>query len=189
MDLPLLLKAFYAVMAIAVLSMMGLYACGLSSPRRITPKVRVPFYGWIGFLIAAGIGLHVLTTLKVPWVHWELRRARIKPDREVVINVGEHRFRVPPDGIRLREGEVVRFRMLSADLTYGFGVFREDGRMEFQMQVNPGHQNDIIWIFSRPGRYSIRSTEYAGPETWKMRLKDAIVVEPAPRLAGGQPSS
>ncbi|MBI5399085.1 hypothetical protein HZB07_00515 [Candidatus Saganbacteria bacterium] len=46
------------------------------------------------------------------------------------------------------------------------------------MQVVPGHSNEILWIFSSSGKYAIRSTEYAGPDTEKMYLKDAIEVIP-----------
>ncbi len=53
--------------------------------------------------------------------------------------------------------------MTSKDLTYGFGLFRQDNSMLFQMQVLPGHVNDILWVFDRPGVYTIRSTEYSRP--------------------------
>ena len=33
------------------------------------------------------------------------------------------------------------------DVTYGLGVFRKDNSMVFQMQVVPGHENDILWTF------------------------------------------
>jgi len=64
----------------------------------------------------------------------------------------------------------------SEDLTYGFGLFREDNSMLFQMQVVPGHKNDVIWHFDRPGVYSIRSTEYSGPRGARMIVKDAVEV-------------
>lgn len=176
MSLPLALKLFYSAMALAVLSMMGLYVRGLTSPQRVPTRVKVPFYGWIAFLVLAGVFLHVLTAWRLPWVHWELDRSEIEPDREVAVVVGDHRFRLPGDGIRIRQGEIVKFAVRSEDLTYGFGVFRADGTMVFQMQVVPGHANEIIWVFSEPGRYSVRSTEYAGPDTWKMHVKDAIEV-------------
>lgn len=181
--LPLILKVFYSVLVIIVLSLMGFYVYGLTSGRRPSLMAKAPFYGWIGCLVVAGIGLHILTAWRVPWVHWELGRAHITPDREVIVNIRGHRFHLPGDGIRLQQGEMVRFRVLSADLMYGFGVFRENGLMEFQMQVLPGHDNDILWSFSEPGRYSIRSTEYAGPETWKMHLKNVIEVAPDSRVA------
>jgi cytochrome c oxidase subunit 2 len=48
--------------------------------------------------------------------------------------------------------------------------------MMFQMQVVPGHANDILWVFDKPGTYTIRSTEYSGPDGWNIVLKDAVVV-------------
>ncbi len=48
--------------------------------------------------------------------------------------------------------------------------------MLFQMQVVPGHRNDILWQFDRAGVYTIRSTEYSGPAGIHMVLKDVVVV-------------
>ena len=73
-------------------------------------------------------------------------------------------------------GEIVEFDVASQDLTYGFGVFREDQTMLFQMQVVPGHRNDILWKFLTPGLYTIRSTEYSGPKGVAMIIENAIEV-------------
>jgi heme/copper-type cytochrome/quinol oxidase subunit 2 len=48
--------------------------------------------------------------------------------------------------------------------------------MLFQMQVLPGHTNDILWRFDRPGRYTIRSTEYSGWKGIRMIVPDAVEV-------------
>jgi len=66
--------------------------------------------------------------------------------------------------------------VVSKDLTYGFGLFRRDNTMAFQMQVIPGHINDILWQFDRPEVYSIRSTEYSGPKGIKMIVRDVVEV-------------
>lgn len=71
---------------------------------------------------------------------------------------------------------MVRFDVTSDDLTYGFGVFRPDHTMVFQMQVVPGHKNDVLWRFTKPGLYTIRSTEYSGPKGYAMIVQDAIEV-------------
>jgi cytochrome c oxidase subunit 2 len=55
-------------------------------------------------------------------------------------------------------------------------LFREDNSMVFQMQVLPGHVNDLLWQFDRPGVYSIRSTEYSGPAGIGMIEEDSVVV-------------
>lgn len=184
MTLPLLLKGFYSAMAMSVVSMMWYYVRGLTSGRASSWLAKVPFYGWIGFLATVSIAFHLLTAWQVPWVAWELQRTHINPDREVMVTVKGHQFSLPGDGVTIRQGEIVRFIVRSEDLTYGFGLFRENGRMEFQMQVVPGHDNEIIWVFSEPGLYSIRSTEYAGPQTWTMHAKNVIAVASDLRVAG-----
>ncbi len=73
-------------------------------------------------------------------------------------------------------GEKALFDVTSKDLTYGFGVFRSDNSMIMQMQVVPGHRNDILWQFEKPGVYTIRSTEYSGPKGAQMIMKDVIEV-------------
>jgi cytochrome c oxidase subunit 2 len=183
MPLALLVKGFYSVMVMTVLSMMWGYARGLTSGRQSLWMAKMPFAGWIGFLVAISIVFHVLTAWQVPWVAWELQRTHLTPDHDIAVTAQDHQFHLPDDGIRIMQGELVRFRVRSEDLTYGFGVFREDGRMEFQMQVVPGHDNDLVWVFSKPGRYSVRSTEYAGPHTWTMYAKDVIEVASDLRVA------
>ena len=73
-------------------------------------------------------------------------------------------------------GEYVEFVAVSADVTYGFGVFRPDGTLVFQMQVLPGRENRILWKFDEAGSYDVRSTEYSGPRHSDMHYADAIRV-------------
>ena len=99
------------------------------------------------------------------------------PVKTVVINIEDHQFILPENPIRIPLGKPVEFKVYSNDLTYGFGVFRKDGTLVFQMQVVPHYENRIVWVFDEPGVYTIRSTEYSGPEHPKMVLYDVIVVE------------
>lgn len=175
------LKFFYLALVLIVISLMAFYVRGLTSAakEKRSSRLNVAFYCWIGFLVAIAILFHVFTAWKVPWVHWEISRSRTRADQEISITAGKHQFRLPAGGLRVQAGKKIKFKVLSDDLTYGFGVFRRDGGLEFQMQVLPGHSNEIIWIFSSPGQYSIRSTEYAGLDTGKMYLKDILEVLPA----------
>ena len=76
----------------------------------------------------------------------------------------------------IKTHELVLFDVTSHDLTYGFGVFRQDNSMVFQMQVVPGHKNQILWEFVKPGLYNIRSTEYSGHKGIDMIVSEAIRV-------------
>ena len=86
---------------------------------------------------------------------------------------------MPSEKLEIVVGEKVLFDVTSEDLTYGFGLFRQDESMMFQMQVVPGHRNDILWQFSKPGIYTIRSTEYSGPKGIAMVERDVVVVTDA----------
>jgi len=66
-------------------------------------------------------------------------------------------------------------------LTYGFGIFTQDNATDknnamlvAQMQVVPGHSNDLTWMFIGEGYYNIMSTEYSGPLGSDVTVKNAI---------------
>ncbi len=98
------------------------------------------------------------------------------PEQIVSIEFGDYEIRLPPEGIEVNVGEYVEFVATSDDVTYGFGVFRPDSSMVFQMQVPPGRENTIIWKFDAPGTYDVRSTEYSGPRHSEMYVQAAIRV-------------
>jgi heme/copper-type cytochrome/quinol oxidase subunit 2 len=98
------------------------------------------------------------------------------PSRSVNISIENYTFHLPEDPIVIKVGEPVVFHVTSADVTYGFGVFRQDGTLVCQMQVLPGYDNHLEWAFDQPGFYTIRGTEYAGPGTPYMVLNDSIEV-------------
>jgi cytochrome c oxidase subunit 2 len=85
-------------------------------------------------------------------------------------------FHLPSKKLLIKTHDKVLFNVTSNDLTYGFGLFRTDNTMLMQMQVVPGHVNDILWQFDKPGVYTIRSTEYSGPAGTQMILKDVVEV-------------
>lgn len=172
------MKLVYVIYTAIVFSLMGMYAFSITRHYRLQPKFKVPFYGWLAFLIVSGVGIHVLTFNVIPWVKWDLSRDSMKVDREYRISLAGHRFHLPEEKLVINEGEMVRFELESKDYTYGFGLFREDESMVFQMQVVPDNRNDIVWKFDKPGVYSIRSTEYSGPKGGNMLVQSAVVVSP-----------
>jgi cytochrome c oxidase subunit 2 len=134
------------------------------------------FYTFVGFLTVLGVSLHIITYNTIPWSKVDLNRSDYKPDKAFNITVKNHQFYLPSEKMVINVDETVLFDVKSEDLTYGFGLFREDNSMLFQMQVVPGHRNDVLWKFDRPGIYSIRSTEYSGPKGALMIVRDAVEV-------------
>ncbi len=133
---------------------------------------------WFGVLIVVALVFNVVTLSPlVPWQKW-LLWSRPTPDRQISVEIENYEIGLPPQGIEVKAGEFVEFVATSRDVTYGFGVFRPDGAMVFQMQVIPGHENKIVWKFDAPGTYDVRSTEYSGPRHPEMFIENAIQVIP-----------
>jgi cytochrome c oxidase subunit 2 len=129
------------------------------------------------FLTVLGVSLHIVTSKTIPWVSMDLNRANITPDHVFNIIVEDHQFQLPQEKLEMKVGEIIVFDVRSNDLTYGFGIFRQNQTMVCQMQVVPGHKNDLMWEFEEPGIYTIRSTEYSGPKGHQMILKDVVIVK------------
>lgn len=133
---------------------------------------------WFGVLIAVAVVVNVLTLSPlVPWQRW-LLWSRPTPDERIAIEFEDYQIKLPSERIEVKAGKFVEFVATSKDVTYGFGVFRPDGTMVFQMQVIPGYENRIVWKFDVPGAYDVRSTEYSGPRHPEMFLQNAIQVIP-----------
>ncbi len=166
----------YTAYCLAILSLVAWFARGItheqSGTSRITPKM---FYIWVGFLTVLGVSLHLVTYNTIPWVKDDLHA---NPDyvASYDITVADHEFTLPSEQLQVPCGKLVRFSVTSNDLTYGFGLFREDNSMVTQMQVVPGHPNNLVWTFEADGVFSIRSTEYSGPKGAQMIVPDAVKV-------------
>ena len=165
----------YTAYCLVIISVVWWFARRITEPAgstRVTPKV---FYVWVGFLAVLGVSLHLLTYNTIPWVKDDLHG---NPDfvASYPITVGDHQWQLPPTPIQVPCDQLVQFAVTSTDLTYGFGLFREDNSMVTQMQVVPGHENNLLWTFEEDGVYSVRSTEYSGPEGDQMIVPGAVQV-------------
>ena len=115
---------------------------------------------WLFVLVGVFLVFNVVTLSPlVPWQQW-LFWSDPEPSKSYLIEYEDYQIGLPPEGIEVRVGEYVEYVAVSADVTYGFGVFRPDGTLVFQMQVLPGRENRILWKFDEAGSYDVRSTEY-----------------------------
>jgi cytochrome c oxidase subunit II len=166
----------YTCYCLAILSLMMWFAYKITKKGKDRAMKNTLFYSYIAFLIVLGVSLHIVTYNTIPWAPIDMNRADLKPDKVFNISVEKHHFILPDEKMSIRCHEKALFKVTSNDLTYGFGLFRQDNSMVFQMQVVPGHMNDILWQFDKEGVYYIRSTEYSGPKGVDMIVKDAVVV-------------
>lgn len=165
----------YTCYTVVIMLVMAWFALRVTRPGKSKVKPAL-FYTFVGFLTLLGVSLHIITYNTIPWAEMDLHRHEINPDKSFAIDVANHAFILPEDKMVVEVGEIVEFDVTSKDLTYGFGIFREDQSMVFQMQVVPGHRNDILWKFLTPGHYTIRSTEYSGPKGVAMVIENAVEV-------------
>ncbi len=175
----------YTIYALIIISVIAWFGYNLTRKEKVKSIVKIPFYGYIAFLVAGGVGHHIFTYNTIPWVSQDINREHIKADKEYHFYVKDHKWIGIPKKITLQCGETVRFRVDSKDLVYGFGLFRaDDGTMAMQMQINPGTDvnnifkpNDILWTFNRNGVYNLTSTEYSGPAQYDENGKDKMLVK------------
>ncbi len=166
----------YTFYVLAIMALMGWFAWRVTQPGESRDAKPALFYSFVAFLVVVGVSLHFITYYTIPWKPMDMHRATITPDKVFNISVASHTFTLPSEKLLVSCDDKVLFNVTSGDLTYGFGLFRNDHSMLFQMQVVPGHKNDLLWQFDKPGVYTIRSTEYSGPAGVNMTLKDVVVV-------------
>jgi cytochrome c oxidase subunit 2 len=166
----------YTFYCLAVISLIGWFGFKITRNGKVGKVKNGLFYSFVTMLVVLGVSLHIVTYNTIPWASMDLNRAEIKPDKVFNITVDKHKFIMPQEKMTMKCHEKVLFQVISNDLTYGFGLFREDNSMVFQMQVVPGHNNDILWQFDKAGVFTIRSTEYSGPKGVNMIEKDAVIV-------------
>jgi len=166
----------YTIYSFMIISVIAWFAYNLTKKEKAKAVVRIPFYAYMAFLVAGGVGHHIFTYNTVPWVSEDITRHDITPDQTFKISITKHKFNMPKQKILIACGEKVMFDVVSTDLIYGFGLFRKDGSMVTQMQVNPDSPNDLLWTFNHNGVFDLMSTEYSGPAGNAMFIPDAVEV-------------
>ena len=177
----------YATMIISVIAWFG-----YNLTRKEAKSVfRIPFYWYMAFLVAGGVGHHIFTYNTIPWVSQDIDRHNITPDAKYEFEIEDHKWIGLPKKVTIQCGQTVEFDVHSRDLVYGFGLFRKDGSMVMQMQVNPGtdvngilDSNDILWTFNHNGLFDMTSTEYSGPDEYGEDGEDLMMVKDFVEVVG-----
>ena len=167
----------YTLYVIAMLLLMAWFGYQITRGSKASIVKPAIFYSFVAFLVLLGVSLHIVTHETIPWKPIDLNRSDYKADKVFEISIRDHQFILPAATLSIDKGDLVLFKVSSDDLTYGFGLFRQDNSMVFQMQVLPGHLNDVLWKFEKPETLSIRSTEYSGWKGYNMYLKDVVIVK------------
>lgn len=166
----------YTIYVIGAMALVGWFAFRVTRTKEGGGVKPAFFWTFFAILAVSGISLHIVSYNTIPWTPTDVHRRGIEADKVFAIDVADHEFSLPPLPLQIDCNDMVLFEVTSHDLTYGFGLFRADHSMLFQMQVLPGHRNDLMWEFTKDGTYTIRSTEYSGPRGYQMIVPGAVEV-------------
>jgi len=72
-------------------------------------------------------------------------------------------------------GEPVEFRVTSADVNHGFGIYDANLHLVAQTQAMPGYTNTLRHTFGEPGTYRILCMEYCGIAHHNMMTEIRVV--------------
>ena len=173
----------YTIYAALIISVVAWFGYNLTR-KDAKSVVRIPFYVYIAFLVAGGVGHHIFTYNTIPWVSEDITRHEITPDQTFNFSIEKHKWTLPQKKITIQCEQKVLFNVESKDLTYGFGLTRQDGSLVMQMQVNPGSRNDILWTFNHNGLFNLISTEYSGPAQYDEEGNDLMRVNNLVEVVG-----
>jgi len=184
--------AAYTIYSLMIISIIAWFGYNLT--RKDAKSVfRLPFYTYMAILVAGGVGHHIFTYNTIPWVSQDITRHSITPDATYKFEMQDHKWVNLPKNLKVQCGQTIEFDARSRDLVYGFGLFRQDGTLVLQMQVNPGTDvngildpNDILWTFNHNGVFDLTSTEYSGPAQYDEDGKDLMRVEHFMEVVGCQ---
>lgn len=165
----------YTMYVLAIMALVAWFAYNITrtGPSKVKPAY---FYAFVAMLVTVGVSIHLITYNTIPWTKVDLNGKNTPTAQQFDIKVAKHKFQLPTEKLEVQCGKLVQFNVISEDLTYGFGLFRPDNSMVFQMQVIPSHDNIIKWIFPKNETLTIRSTEYSGPQGAQMIVKNAVNV-------------
>lgn len=174
----------YTIYAFIIISIIAWFGYNLTKKNKANSIVRIPFYAYIAFLVVGGVGHHIFTYNTIPWVSEDMNRDNITPDQSINIEVTKHKWKLPQEKVNVKCGQKVMFKVKSNDLVYGFGLFRQNGTMAMQMQVDPGSPNEILWTFNHNGVFDLTSTEYSGPAQYDEEGNDLMKVKKYVEVTG-----
>lgn len=126
-----------------------------------------------GFWILVGVGV-VVTLASLRYVPYGAAAGATEPQ---IVNVIGHQWSWELSRDEVVAGRPVEFRVTSADVNHGFGIYDQNLRLVAQTQAMPSYVNRIVHTFERPGTYRILCLEYCGLLHHDMPAKVRVVAK------------
>lgn len=117
-------------------------------------RIRAMFF-WAFVLLVTPVMLYSLVDLPYD-------AAQANSGSAQVIEAVGHQWRWSLNRDQVAVGQAVEFRVSSADVNHGFGIYDPDMRLVAQTQAMPGYTNRLHYTFTKAGTYKILCMEYCG---------------------------
>lgn len=102
----------------------------------------------------------IYTLLELPY---DASRARSNnPGAVQIVEATGHQWRWELSRDHVAKDQPVEFRVTSADVNHGFGIYDANTRLVAQTQAMPGYTNIIRHTFRDEGTYRVMCLEYCG---------------------------
>jgi len=166
MQMTVLAISLILMAAIAWVFVAAVRAAGSGAPATGLESRRNRLIG-----VLAVIGVIVSIVSLRPWPH----AVSAAPAAVVNVSGGQWYWEIDTDTVPL--GRPVAFNVHTRDVTHGFGVANEAGRLLFQTQVIPGYANRVDYTFDTPGTYRVVCLEYCGVAHHDMKTEFSVAAE------------
>ncbi len=109
--------------------------------------------------VLLGLGV-VLTVITVPPRLYTAQNQAVQSAQEVDVVGAMWYWQLST--AQVQTGRPVLFKVTSADVNHGFGIYDQDLRLLTQTQAMPGYVNRLTYTFTQPGTYRLMCLEYCG---------------------------
>ena len=112
---------------------------------------------WVLVLVFGPVMIYTLLDLP-----YDASRAGSKTGAAQVVEATGYQWRWELSRERVAKDQPVEFRVTSADVNHGFGIYDADMHLLAQTQAMPGYTNIVRYTFGHEGTYKILCLEYCG---------------------------
>lgn len=116
----------------------------------------------------------IYTLLDLPY---DAARARTGSGAVQVVEATGYQWRWELSQDHVAAGQPVEFRVTSADVNHGFGIYDANLHLIAQTQAMPGYTNTLRHTFTEAGTYKVLCMEYCGVAHHNMMTEIRVVAQ------------
>ncbi len=182
------LTALYVFLVWSAITVVIFVVVGLSG--RTPGELSVKAYKRTRVFLFAGLSVAAVVFLYLTLPFMPYPDENVAPDRVIYVSSKQFAFKMSDEPISrddalddevflsiqpIKAGELIEFRVSTADVTHGFCLYSPRGKVLTQTQAMPGYVNRLRYRFPESGIYPVLCLEFCGigHHTMKTQLEVA----------------